>query len=95
MDLWIHSPEAASLLASCAARPPRRRLITFRFQETGMRFVGRRITRLRLLYRRSEPPLDSPEWRAWLELDPQTAIAQAVRASRPSRPTMRSLATLA
>jgi hypothetical protein len=76
---WTEAPEAAGLLASCVANPPRRRLVLYRFQETGPRFVGRRMQALRRLYRLAEPPLDSPAWRAWLALDPQRAIEQAIR----------------
>jgi hypothetical protein len=37
------------------------------------------VQALRRLYRLAEPPLDSPAWRAWLALDPQRAIEQAIR----------------
>ena len=82
MTPWTEAPEAAVLLASCAADPPRRRLVVYRFQETGPRFVGGRVQALRRLYRLAEPPLDSPAWRAWLALDPQWAIEQAIRSHR-------------
>ena len=78
MTSWTETPEAAALLASCATDPPRRRLVAYRFQETGPRFVGRRARALRRLYRLAEPPLDSPAWRAWLALDPQRAIEAAI-----------------
>ena len=79
MTSWTEAPEAAALLASCAADPPRRRLVVYRFQETGPRFVGRRVQALRRLYRLAEPPLDGPAWRAWLDRDPQRAIEEAIR----------------
>ena len=79
MTPWTEAPEAAALLASCAADPPRRRLVAYRFQETGLRFVGHRAQALRRLYRLAEPPLDTPAWRAWLALDPQRAIEEAIR----------------
>ena len=78
MRPWTDSKEAAALLASCAAVPPPRRLFVYRFQDIEFRFVGRRVQRLRRLYRRSEPPVDDPQWRAWLALDPQRAVARAV-----------------
>ena len=83
---WIHCPEATALLASCARRPPPRRLAVYRFEETALRFVGRRVRRLSHLYRLAEPPVDTPAWREWLALDPQQAIAAAIgrRASPPS-----------
>ena len=85
MTSWTEAPEAAALLAACATDPPRRRLVVYRFQETGPRFVGRRARALRRLYRLAEPPLDSPAWRAWLALDPQRAIEQALeKAATPS-----------
>jgi len=85
MTSWTEAPEAAALLASCATDPPRRRLVAYRFQETGPRFVGRRARALRRLYRLAEPPLDTPAWRAWLALDPQRAIEQALEmAAAPS-----------
>ena len=76
---WIRSPEAARLLASCAAAPPPLRAFTFRFQELELRFVGRRARQLRRLYRTAEPEIDTPAWRQWLTLDPQRAIAAALR----------------
>ena len=79
MTPWTEAPEAAGLLASCVANPPRRRLVLYRFQETGPRFVGRRVQALRRLYRLAEPALDSPAWRAWLVLDPQRVIEEAIR----------------
>lgn len=85
MTSWTEAPEAAALLASCATDPPRRRLVVYRFHETGPRFVGRRAQALRRLYRLAEPPLDSPAWRSWLALDPQRAIEQALeKAAAPS-----------
>ena len=75
---WTCSPEAVTLLASCARWPPRRRLFVFRFGETAFRFIGRRVGRLRRLYRLAEPPVDTLAWREWLSLDPQQAIEQAL-----------------
>ena len=91
MTCWTALPEAAALLASCAARPPRQRLFVYRFQETASRFVGRRVGRLRRLYRLAEPLIDSPAWREWLVLDPQRAIEAAVRGG-PARNPSRNLA---
>ena len=91
MTCWTDSGEAAALLASCAARPPRQKLFVYRFQEIAARFVGRRVGRLRRLYRLAEPPLDSPAWREWLVLDPQRAIEAAVR-SRPAFNPSRNVA---
>lgn len=78
MTSWICLPEAARLLASCAGSPPRCRLAVYRFKETELRFVGRRVRRLVRLYRAAQPPLDSADWRKWLRLDPQEAIRQAI-----------------
>ena len=80
---WIRSAEAAKLLDSCAAHPPPFRGFACRFQETEIRFIGKRAARLRRLYRMGEPPIDTPAWRQWLALDPQRAIAQAIRRPPP------------
>jgi hypothetical protein len=87
MTHWTEAPEAAALLASCVTNPPRRRLVAYRFQETGLKFVGRRMQTLRRLYRLAEPPLDSPAWRDWLALDPQRAIEAAMN-SAPTQSTL-------
>ena len=71
-------PLARALLAACAADPPRRRTVRYRFGETGERFVGARVRQLRRLYRSAEPALDTPEWRRWLVYDVERAIADAV-----------------
>jgi hypothetical protein len=76
-------PEAAWLLASCAADPPPQRSFAYRFQEVEIRFVGRRVRRLHRLYKTAEPEIDSPAWREWLALDPQRAIVEAIRRSGP------------
>ena len=86
MALWTRLPEAAMLLASCSADPPPMRAFVFRFQEIDLRFVGRRVRRLRRLYRTAEPAIDTPDWQVWLALDPQRAIAAAVRRNRVERP---------
>ena len=79
---WTRLPEASALLASCAIRPPRRQVVVYRFQEIATRFVGRRVARLRRLYRRAEPPVDSLDWRSWLGLEPQAAIEGILAAAR-------------
>ena len=84
MTPWTRTPEVEALLRSCADRPPASRIFAFRFQETEARYVGRRVRQLRRLHRAAEPPLDSPEWRAWLALDPQRAIALALAAKLTS-----------
>ena len=77
---WTAMPKAAAILASCAANPPRRQTFRYRFGETDTRYVGERVKRLRQLYRNAQPEIDTPAWREWLRLDPQTAIAEAVQA---------------
>lgn len=84
MTPWTATPDAAALLGSCVANPPRQRLVVYRFQETGHKFVGRRAQALRRLYRLAEPPLDTPAWCAWLALDPQQAIDEAIRRAATS-----------
>jgi hypothetical protein len=61
------------------------RAFAFRFQEIDLRFVGRRVRCLRQLYRTAEPAIDTPDWRAWLALDPQRAIAAAIRRNTTER----------
>ena len=89
MILWTRLPEATRLLASCAADPPPIRAFAYRFQEIEHRFVGRRVARLRRLYRAAEPAIDTRAWREWLRWDPQRAIRESVRRglkARPQRP---------
>lgn len=78
MKPWTQTPEAAALLAACAAHPPPRRLRVYRFRETAAFYAGPRMKQLRRLYRQAEPPLDTPEWRAWLTLDPERMVAEAI-----------------
>jgi hypothetical protein len=78
VTIWTRSPEAARLLASCAADPPPLRSFACRFQEIEQRFVGRRVRSLRRIYLAAEPPIDTFAWRRWLALDPQRAILEAV-----------------
>ena len=85
MTTWTRSPEAAHLLASCAADPPPLRAFACRFQEIEQRFVGRRVRRLRRIYLAAEPPIDTPDWRRWLALDPQRAILAILRKTAMSR----------
>ena len=79
---WRAGAEAAALLAACAARPPALAVFVYRWGDCETRHVGRRVRRLRSLYRQAEPPVDTPAWRAWLENDEQVAIADAIAQSR-------------
>lgn len=78
--LWTQLPEAAVLLADCAARAPAKIVLAYRFGDTSAVFsrADRRVAALRRLYRRAEPPIDTPAWRAWLRLDEQAAIEAAI-----------------
>jgi hypothetical protein len=79
---WRAGAEAAALLAACAARPPALAVFAYRWGDCETRFVGRRVRRLRSLYRQAEPPADTPAWRAWLENDEQVAIRDTIAAAR-------------
>ena len=79
MSSWTDLPEAAALLASLREHPPRQRLVVYRFQETGLRFTGRRVRRLARIYRMAQPQIDTPQWRDWLRTAPQQVIAQTLR----------------
>ena len=72
---WRDHPVAAALLETIVQRPPPRAAFAYRWGETETRWCGRRVRSLRRLHRLAEPPLDTPEWRAWLAQDAQTAIA--------------------
>jgi hypothetical protein len=79
---WRDGAEAAALLAACAVRPPVSAVFAYRWGDCEMRYVGRRVRRLRSLYRRAEPPVDTQAWRAWLDADEQEAIRDSIEAAR-------------
>lgn len=81
--LWTQTREARAILASISADPPAQQTFGYRFNETETRYVGERVKRLRVLWRKAEPVVDSPEWQAWLDAEPGRVIAAAV-ASRSS-----------
>ena len=81
--IWTQLPEAAALLASCAANPPATRVARYRFNETAEEYSAakdRRVRQLQHIYRAAEPRTDTPEWTAWLDMDVQRAIREAVAA---------------
>lgn len=76
---WAAQPEAAALLASCAADPPKQHTFLYRFGETQTRYIGRRVQRLRALHRAAmEAALDTPEFEAVAFNDEQVAIASEI-----------------
>ena len=82
---WTHAPLAAAILAACARDPPARRTVCYRFGETATRHAGERVRALKRLYRAPEPPLDTPAWRDWLDLDVERAIDSAIDEMRSRR----------
>lgn len=78
MTRWTTLPMARSILTDCAVSPPPTRVATYAFQETATLYTGERVKRLERIYRDAEPAIDTPEWREWLALTPQKAIAEAV-----------------
>ena len=92
MPLWTESPQTQQLLAACAAQPPPRRVFVYRFGETEARYAGTRVRQLRQIYRAAEPAIDTPEWRAWLALDVERAIREAVTAAAKVAPACKASA---
>ena len=75
---WRDHPVAAALLKTIVQRPPPRAAFAYRWCDTETRWCGRRVRSLRAVHRLAEPPIDTPEWRAWLAQDEQAAIAAAL-----------------
>ncbi len=81
--MWTALPQAATLLADCRRRPPQRdhRTSTFEQPRPYYRADDPRLRKLRSIYRAAEPDAWTPEWSAWLRLDPQAAVREAVEAA--------------
>jgi hypothetical protein len=89
MPNWTNLPEAAALLASCAANPPAKRPCRYRFGDHDIRYAGARVRRLRRLWQDELARLlaladtgriDRATFRANAELTEQAAIAAAIAA---------------
>jgi hypothetical protein len=95
--IWDQLPEAAALLASCAARPPETRMVkvtdlTVRYEQ---RYVGARVRQLNAIHRREADRIFA-ESQASGNYDPfdthcRLSVQEAVRKAVLSQP-MRKVA---
>lgn len=83
---WTSIPEAAALLASCAANPPRERCFTYDFGDTDIRYSDARVTKLRRIWEAERDRLlDTPGFAQHCRYDVQQAIADMVKQSEHHR----------
>ena len=80
--IWTSDPEAQTLLASCAERPPEKRTFNYRFGDTDTRYIGDRVKLLRAVRARyMDETLDTPAFIRNSAMTVDNAIDEARTAS--------------